>query len=130
VNNELNSKRILLIDGIGALATSFLLVVVLIYFESSIGMPRHVLCLLVIFAGIFALYSLSGCFLGKGKWKNCLLIIAILNLSYCLVSIGLMIYYFYLLTILGVIYFSVEIILIISLAIAELAAFNFLKKGF
>lgn len=108
-------RKIFLIDGIGAVTSLFMLGLVLVHFEQYIGMPINVLYFLALGAGIFALYSMY-CYLRlPSQWWIFLNLIAVVNLLYCLVTLGLVIYYYSQLTVLGLIYFFGEILIIFVL---------------
>lgn len=121
-------RRIFLIDGLGALLTAFLLCVVLTSFQSFFGMPVQVLCLLGAVAAVFAVYSFSCYFLLKQAQRSFLKAIIIANLLYCLVSLGLVIYYFQQLTVWGLLYFAGEIIVILALAALEISCLKRFEK--
>jgi len=117
----LNPKSLFLIDGLGALLTAFLTGVLLRMFEEAFGMPQKHLIILSILAGIFAIYSMSCYFFVGKKWRIFLRIIAIANLLYCFLTAGLVMYLYQQLTILGVIYFVAEILIVIALVYVELS---------
>ncbi len=102
-------KRIFLIDSLGALLSVFLLIAVLARFEELIGIPQRTLYFLAGIASFFAVYSISCSFFVIEKWKVYLKIIMLANAGYCLLTIGLMIYFFQSLTILGLAYFIAEL---------------------
>jgi hypothetical protein len=116
----LNPKRLFLIDFFGAVLSAFLLGIVLVKLESIIGMPSNVLYILAILACGFAVYSFLCYLFVKENWQPFLKIIAIINLSYCLVTMGLVIYFYQEITTLGHIYFILEMIVIVSLVSVEL----------
>jgi hypothetical protein len=113
-------RKLFLIDSLGALLTAILLGFVLARFEPVFGMPKKVLYILSFIACIFFIYSFL-CFLGKVEnWRRYLKIIAVANLLYCCLTIVLAIYFFQKLTIPGLIYFALEIVVVTVLAIIEL----------
>lgn len=113
-------KKLLLIDSLGALLSAFLLGVVLVKFESSFGMPLKVLYWLSIIACVFAVYSLMSYLIIKNNRKLYLKIIAFANLTYCCLTIGLVLFFSDELTNLGLIYFLSEVAVILTLVIIEL----------
>jgi len=117
---NLSFKQLFLLDSLGAFLTALLLSQVLARFESSFGMPREILFVLAGIAACFALYSLLCHFFLKKKWQPYLKAIAIANTIYCLVTLGLVIYFFRSLTWLGILYFFGEIIVVVSLARIEI----------
>lgn len=117
---NINPKKLFLIDSLGALLSAGMLGIVLTRFESTVGMPKQVLYFLAILACIFAVYSFL-CFLWvKSNWQIYLKIIALVNLAYCCLTIGLIIYEYQELTNLGLCYFVLEIIVVTVLAMIEL----------
>ena len=75
-----NPRKLLLIDGIGALVSALFLGVILVKWNPLIGMPIDVLYILAAIAGIFAVYSLSCHFFVKAHWAFYLRMIMIANL--------------------------------------------------
>jgi hypothetical protein len=117
----LNPKNLFLIDGLGALLTAFLIGIVLRIFEDAFGMPQKHLIILSILACIFAIYSMS-CYFFVGKnWRTYLKIIAVANLMYCLLTAVLVMLLYQQITILGIIYFIGEILIIIGIVYTELS---------
>ena len=113
-------KRILLVDGAGALLSAFLLGGVLTTYEPHFGMPVLALYPLAAIAAGFSLYSFLSFFFGGENWRTLLKGIAVANLLYCCLTMGLVIFKFAALTALGLIYFAVEIAVIVVLATLEL----------
>jgi hypothetical protein len=119
-----NSKRLFLIDGLGACLTAFFLVAILARFEDSFGMPRTVLYFLSLVACIYAIYSFCCHFFISSNWRPYLKAIAIANAIYCCLTFGLVIYFYPILTILGLLYFLLEIIVVSILVLIELKALS------
>lgn len=117
-------KRLFLIDGLGAFLTAFFLAVILLRFEDSFGMPRRVLYFLSLMAGIYTIYSFSCYFFIQGRWRRYLKAVTIANMIYCCLTIGLVVYFYPSLTILGLIYFFLEIIVMSGLILIELMVFS------
>jgi hypothetical protein len=115
-----NNKRLLfLLDGVGTMfSTIFLLCIALN--EPIFGMPRVVLIKLIPVTTIFSFYSISCYYLKPQIIKPYLLLIAIANLLYCVVTFLLLIFYFNQLTILGIAYFISEKLIVIPLVIFEI----------
>lgn len=116
----LNSRKMLFVDGIGALVSATLLGFVLVRFNDNIGMPVKVLHQLAAVAGIFAVYSFTTYMIVKENCKPYLKVIAIANLLYCCLTVGLLVYFETELTTLGLIYFIGEVLVILALVIVEL----------
>lgn len=115
---ELNPKKLFLIDGFGAILSAFLLGVVLVKFEEIFGIPTSVLYFLATIPIFFVIYDVF-CYQKHLKIGLLLKGIAVLNMLYCCVSIGLISYHFSSITILGWTYVIVEIILVSFLAMIE-----------
>ena len=115
-----NPKILFLIDGVGALVTAFFLGFVLIKFEHFFGIPSSVLKVLAVIPIFYALYDFY-CYqkenLPIGKFLKG---IAIMNLIYCCISLGMAFYHKEPITIFGWVYVINEIIIIVALAIFEL----------
>ena len=116
---ELNPKKLFLIDGFGAMLSVFLLGVVLMKFEEVFGIPSSALYILAVIPIFYATYDFY-CYRKRHQKIGLFLKgIAILNLIYCCISLGLAFYHFGIITNLGWIYILIEIIIILLLAIIE-----------
>jgi len=115
----LQPKKLFLIDGLGACLTTFFLLAILIPFEQFFGMPRPALIFLSVIALCYALFSFGCYYYITENWKPFLNIISIANLAYCFITAGFVIYFYSLLTTLGVTYFLLEISLICGLVTLE-----------
>ena len=113
-------KNIFLVDSLGAFLTALLLFSILRTFNNHFGMPKITLTYLSIIALIFSFYSITCFFLLNDNWKSFLKIISIANLLYCALTFALLIYYHQSITLLGVVYFSGEILVICGLIFLEL----------
>lgn len=113
-------KTLFLIDSLGALLTAFFLFVVLRRFEVYFGMPEEILLWLSTIAIIFCVYSFACFIFLKEKWKLYLGIVAVANLLYCCLTLTLVIYNLEVLTFLGITYFVLEIVLIVTLVFIEI----------
>ena len=112
-------RQLFLIDALGALLSAFLLGVVLVTFEPIFGMPVDVLYCLALVAVVFAVFSFFYYLWNPKNWPSFLKIIAISNVIYCAVTMGLVIYLYAQLTALGVLYFILEVLVILSLVRVE-----------
>jgi hypothetical protein len=113
-------KTLFLIDSTGAFMTAFFLFVIVRQFDEYFGMPKKELTYLSVTAVCFCIYS-AACFLFlKGGFTPFIRFIGIANLIYCALTIGLLIKYYSLLTIIGTIYFLIEIVIICGLSYVEL----------
>lgn len=113
-------KTLFLIDGIGAFVTAFLLFAILRTFNEYVGLPEATLTCLSVIAACFCTYSLGCFFLVKENWQPFLRFISIANLLYCCVTLGLIVYNYPSVTMLGIVYFVVEIIVVCTLVSIEL----------
>lgn len=126
--NTINPKKLFLIDSIGALVSALMLGIVLVQLEDIIGMPPNILYILSLLAVAFSIYSFS-CFVGfPERWPLFLKIIAIVNLMYCCLTMGMVIYFGSGLTVLGILYFVMEVMIISTLVIIELKTANRFHK--
>ena len=117
-------KYLFLIDGIGGVLSAVLLLLLGDYFL----MPANILYILAAIAVIYATYSLTCFWLTKSliikNWQPYMKIIAVSNLLYCCLTLGLVAEYFSTLTYLGVAYFIGEISVICFLAFIEWKSTN------
>jgi hypothetical protein len=120
VLKPIHPGNLFLIDSLGALLSAGMLGLVLPRFEPAFGMPAPVLYFLASLAGVFCIYS-GLCYLGRMEnWRFYMKIIAITNLLYCGLTLGLVIGLYQKLTALGILYFVLESIVITVLAVFEL----------
>ena len=114
-----NPKKLFLIDGVGALLSAFLLGVVLVLLEKYFGIPTSTLFFLASFPIFFAVYDYYCYKKEREKLGRLLQLIAILNILYCFLSMGFAVYHYETITYLGWIYISIEILIILVLAVLE-----------
>lgn len=114
-----NPKSIFLIDAFGALATFLILRFVLPNFVTVLGIPRSTLTILATFPVLYFIYDLACYFVVRIRIAALLKGIALLNIMYCLVSMGFSIYHKGELTVLGWGYVLAEIFLIFAIALYE-----------
>lgn len=120
IRTNLHYKKLFLIDSLGALLSSVLLGLVLTRFEAIFGMSKSVLYVLSTIAFLFSVYSFF-CFLYRTEnWKMYMKGIAVANLMYGCLTIGMMVYFYQNITAIGLMYFMLELIVIGVLAIIEL----------
>ena len=112
-------KIVFLIDGSGAAISALLLLFIIAPFESCFGFPTDVAIKLAFLPVFFCIYSLTCHFTKKSSSPILLKIIAIANVLYCLLSITLIVYFFPKLTIFGIFYFTIEKLVVVSLALWE-----------
>lgn len=120
-------KLLFLFDCGGAFVTAFFLAVIMRTFNQYFRMPVSILIFLSVIAFCFSVYSFVCFRLIKKGWTNSLRIIAVANLSYCLLTIVFTIKYFSVLSRAGVGYFLIELLIIAGLSYVELRVANRLK---
>lgn len=121
-------KNLFLIDAIGAMITTVILVVILINFNHYFGISKTTFSYLSLFVAFLCIYSTTCFFFLKDNWVIYIRIISSANLLYCLFTLGLMIFNHAELTIIGLIYFLVEMAIIIGLVYIELSVANTIKE--
>lgn len=107
-----NPKTIFLVDSIGAFLSAFCLMIISRFYSNYFGINPSTLQLLTILPIIFCIYSACCYLLIKRSFKSFILIIAIANFLYCLITLMLMFTLYSELTILGVSYFVIELMII------------------
>lgn len=112
-------KKILLLDSFGALLTAINLLIVPL-FEKYTGVPRDISLLLVPLPFLYSIFSFFSYKFGNHNWRSLLKMIAIGNLFYCCLTMYVTWINFDTFKILGIIYFIVEILIIIVLSSIEL----------
>ncbi|HMR83537.1 MAG TPA: hypothetical protein PKE30_10410 [Niabella sp.] len=112
-------KTLFLIDSLGAMLTAFLLLAVLRNFNEYFGMPVVILTYLSIIAMLFCIYSAICFFFLKKNWTPFIKAIGYANLLYCILTAGLLMVYYSILTVLGIAYFLVEIAVVCLLVYIE-----------
>lgn len=122
INLYTNQKKIFLIDGFGALVSALFLGVVLVCLEDKIGMQKNVLYFLSILPIFYAIYSFCCYFFLKSDLRPYLKGIAVLNLLYCFLTIGILLFFNHNLTFLGWTYFIIELIILGVLIVIEFKA--------
>jgi hypothetical protein len=112
-------EKLFLLDGLGAALTTCSLFFVVRNYNDYFGMPANTLTYLSAAGLVYCAYSMSCYFLLKSHWTPYLRIIATGNFLYCILTTTLLYSYQSNLTLFGMIYFVVEIIIIVALAYTE-----------
>ncbi len=116
-------------DAIGALVSSIFLGLVLTSMQYLIGMPLNNLYVLAGIAVFFLCYS-SVCFLGvQSNWKPFLAGIAMMNFLYSILTLSLMVIHYNEMTLLGLSYFIIEIIILWIVVGIEYKAISALSQA-
>ena len=113
-------KNIFLLDGFGALVTAALLFLVLRTFNHYFGLSKTIFEYLSLLALLFSIYSIACFFLIINIWKPYLKIICVANIVYCILTFGMMLYYYKSISVLCVVYFLGEIIIITGIIVLEI----------
>jgi len=112
-------KSLFLLDAIGATVSTVFLGFVLVIFNEYIGIPISTLYLLAGIAAAFMLYSWSCYFMPRWQTSRSIKVIGAFNLSYSFLTLGLVIFHFNELTLLGISYFVGEMIILWILVFIE-----------
>jgi hypothetical protein len=121
-------RNLFLVDAIGAMITTVILVVILINFNHYFGISKTTFSYLSLFVAFLCIYSTTCFFFLKDNWVIYIRIISSANLLYCLLTLGLMIFNHAELTIIGLIYFLVEMAIISGFVYIELSVANTIKE--
>lgn len=114
-----NPYQLFLIDGLGALLSASLLLLVVAPLEVYFGMPSTIAVGLGIVACLLVICSM-GCFLVKPmQWTLWMKIVAAANLLYACTTAVLLFLYAHQITVLGFLYFVGEIIILCVLVVLE-----------
>ena len=116
----LKPRYLFLLDAAGAFVTSFLVFGILRTFNEYIGMSKTTLTGLSIIALSFGFYSITCFFLFNNNWRIFLRAISIANIFYCLLTLGLILYYSHSITGIGIGYFIAEMAVVGVLIFIEL----------
>lgn len=114
-----NPKKLILIDILGALTTTFLLFLVVKNFNHFFGVDLFEINILAIIALSICWFGIVCWFANRKFWKPLFYTLAIFNLLYCLITV-LVLYSSTNLTIYGILYFSSELAIILTLAFIEI----------
>jgi hypothetical protein len=122
MQTKITPKHLFLLDCLGALLSTFLLGVALPSFQPIFGMPHKVLYGLAALACLFAIYSSWNYIWFRENWRPYLRAVAIMNLLYCGLTAALVVYFRQELTKWGLLYFLLEMLVIIVLVVVEFQA--------
>jgi uncharacterized oligopeptide transporter (OPT) family protein len=113
---ENNPKKLFVIDGIGALVSAVMLGIVLVQLEQVFGIPAAALYILAAIPCLFALYDWYCFRSAQINLNKNLLIIAGLNVGYCILSIAITYLHKDSVTTLGWTYIFLEILIVLFIA--------------
>jgi len=120
--------KLFLLDGSGAALTTFFLFFVLRPLYDYFGMPPHILTYLAAIGLLYFTYSMTCYFFLRRNRAPFLRVISIGNFLYCVLTMAFVYYYFDSLTLLGLTYFIVEIMVILMVVHVELRVAKQLKS--
>jgi hypothetical protein len=126
---KLNTRRLFLVDGLGAALTAFMLGFLVPMYSDLVGVPEYVLFSLASIALTFAIYSLSCFFLNVKRIRLFLAIIITGNTMYCLLTTVLIVLLKDTLTVFGLLYFLAEQLVVVTLIIVEVLVLTNLKPN-
>jgi hypothetical protein len=115
-----NPKRLFIIDGLGAIVSAFFLGIVLVKLDKFFGIPTSALYFLAALPCLFAIYDFFSYIKSGNNIGLFLKGIAITNLLYCCLSIGLAIYHIDVITYLAWLYIIIEVMIVSTIAFIEL----------
>jgi hypothetical protein len=118
----LHPKFLFLIDGLGALLTSSLLFFLLRPNHDLIGIPQHIIGYLAGIAIIYFVCSICCFSLLELQKRKFLTLIGAANLLYCSLTLSCMVLFRDTISFLGLVYFSIEVLIIFALSFVELQA--------
>jgi hypothetical protein len=119
LNVDVKPKSLFLLDAIGALCSAFMLAVVLVAYQPFFGIPIQVLHVLAVFPCLFAIYDV-GCLIASPKRIGRYLEgIALMNLGYVVLSLGLAFIHQDVLTLFGWMYILAEVMIVSVIAVVE-----------
>jgi len=124
-----NPKVLFLIDSLGAMLTAFFLLLILRNFNEYFGMPETILTYLAGITLCLCVYSICCFFFLTNYWSSFIYGIVVANLLYCVVTMALLIIYNAQLTIIGTIYFLLEIAIILGIVYVEFNVAKTIKKS-
>jgi drug/metabolite transporter (DMT)-like permease len=119
-----NAKVVFLLDAIGALLSALFIFIILTYFENQIGIPAKTLIFLFIIAIVLSIFSFCCYLIQNNNLKQNLKVISTANIIYCILTIITLFAYRQVITKLGLVYFIVEIFIIILIVKLELKTIN------
>lgn len=127
---RVSPKQMFLIDGIGAVLTALCLGVVLPLFHEHIGLPKEVLIAMGGAGVFYGIYSFSCFFFIRSRYVASLKLLILANLLYCVASAAVVTFYVEQMTLLGLGYFALEVLVILGVVFLEMNVLkNHLSQG-
>ncbi|RYU97101.1 hypothetical protein [Emticicia agri] len=122
-------KKIFLIDSVGGFLTTLILATILANFEAYFAMPRHIVYVLAAIGLVYMCYSFACYFFITNHYRLFLKLIVFANIFYSCLTLGLVCYFYGNLTVLGISYFLLEIVVIVCLSIIEYKTYQLLSAS-
>lgn len=122
-------RKLFFLDAMGAFVSLVFLLLMAEFFHDWIGMPRFILFSLSAVATCLFTYSLVCFLILKKNQRAHIKLICFANSGYCLLTFGLVVNFFNLLTAIGILYFSFEIIVIYILVQTEWSVLRLISKA-
>ncbi|WP_420577244.1 hypothetical protein [Ekhidna sp.] len=116
----IQTKKIFLVDAIGAMISALLIGLVIAPYEDFFGVPTPIAYLLCLIAILLSAFSLLSYLFAQNSWKKNLRIIAILNLGYCAFTASVLTLNSEGITFWGWSYFILEMLIIFALSRVEM----------
>jgi hypothetical protein len=124
----INPKKLFIVDALGAFVTACSLLIFIQQFNQYVGLPKTALTFLSSIAISYCACSTACCLFLKNRWTIFLIVIGIANLLYCIVTLGILIKYYQVTTIIGALYFWGEVVIICTLSYVEITVARRIKK--
>lgn len=116
---DLKRKPIFLIDSLGAFCSAFFLILIFVGFQNIFGIVESIVYILSPIGLLYSIFSLISYLFFVNSWRKCLSIILTANISYCALILGVLFYFYKNLTVIGLSYFLMEILIILILVFFE-----------
>lgn len=117
---KLPLRSVFLLDAAGALLSLLVLLLVVLPFQSVLGIARDTIHLLATVAGGYFVYSMLGYLFLHKKGLFFLKIIAVLNCLYALFILLLLFFEYSYLTLWGILYMLGDAAIVLTVGVAEL----------
>jgi len=116
---NLSPRQIFFADALGALLTASIVGILLVRLYIYLNIDKSTLYVLALIALLLFTYSSSMVLYRPVKWQGFMRILSLANGTYCLLTLGMLLYYKYEVTLVAVIYFVAEAILVTAIALTE-----------
>lgn len=119
-----SDKKIIFIDGLGGLFASLMFGLVLPIFKNDFPLPDKILYTLSFTAFFYFVYSMTCYFFLNKNLVLWLKILIAINSLFCFLTIFLLINFYFQLSVIGIIYFIFDTLIILTLVFFELKLLN------